>query len=128
MQFSTILIASLSAAATVSAGCYSGGDDGHNGNGLTSKDIIGTVCNQIYGAYLDGEDRHSCATDDQNVKWNFYIKNKAGTRRTVSLAECKLRLGNEAFACQHGGESTIDKWQYVSDPSKGQCVDKTSWS
>ncbi|KAI2620343.1 hypothetical protein GGS26DRAFT_594961 [Hypomontagnella submonticulosa] len=127
MQFSTFLATLLSVAATANAGCYSGGESGQYGKGLIKDKIIDTVCNAMHGAYLDGEDRHQCATDEFKTKWNFYIKNKNGDRESITFDYCKQKLGNEAYACEHGGESTIDKWQFVSDPNKGQCVDRTNW-
>lgn len=59
---------------TVSAKCYSGGQDGHKGTGLDSVNGLNNACMALMGSYTGGETRSTCIQDSVGTKWNFQLK------------------------------------------------------
>lgn len=70
MQLFTIALLALSAA-SVRAGCYSGGTTGTKSAVLGS---LSNLCVGLKGHYIKNEERYQCVTDTNNQKWNFTLK------------------------------------------------------
>ncbi|KAI0129026.1 hypothetical protein BJ170DRAFT_357324 [Xylariales sp. AK1849] len=127
MQLSKVVITFLSVVGGASAGCFKHGDgngagDGHYGQGLNSKNVIGAVSDLMKGSYLSGEERTQCAMDTYQNKWRFQIKNTDGKTNDLTVDTVKSWLGDEAYACQYGGYRKRGVWEVTSDPNPGECV------
>ncbi|KAI1401153.1 hypothetical protein F4819DRAFT_459396 [Hypoxylon fuscum] len=125
MQFTKAIIALLSVASGVSAGCYEHGVSGNNGKDLKTRQLIRLTCKNLAGGYYGDEERGTCVVDDANVKWNFYFKNTDSKHQTLGEDYCVTRLEDRAYNCANGGKLTKDKWEAISDPNRGNCIGTT---
>ncbi|OTA94524.1 hypothetical protein M434DRAFT_10673 [Hypoxylon sp. CO27-5] len=122
MQFTTTAILFLYAISGVSAGCYKRGQSGNYGKDLKSKNLIGLSCKALQGSFYSQEERATCVRDDNNVKWNFSMKNTGDKSKTLSEDECIKLLQKYAYDCKNGGKGGSDGWFATSDPNRGDCV------
>ncbi|KAH9888250.1 hypothetical protein F4778DRAFT_414343 [Xylariomycetidae sp. FL2044] len=122
MQFTLACTTLLAAISTVSAnGCYSGGEDGDKGAGLTEHhwDV---VCGYLKGDYLSQESRETCVTDNKGIKWAFELKCISDNYRSIDVAECKDGMKKSAMNCEYGGDIEYTNWEYTADPNAGRCI------
>ncbi|KAI2633255.1 hypothetical protein GGS26DRAFT_590853 [Hypomontagnella submonticulosa] len=125
MQITKFTVALLTAVSGASAKCWSGGESGHFGSGLTGANSLSLVCSYLSGTYRANEQRHTCVKDNKGIRWDFTLKKLGDGARDIETKECESGFGKEAFGCEFGGHSSYANWEYKADPQNGECTSTT---
>ncbi|KAI6082504.1 hypothetical protein F4821DRAFT_263810 [Hypoxylon rubiginosum] len=122
MQVTKFTITLLTAVSGVSAGCYTGGEDGHMGSGLLGQNDIDLACAYLAGDYSGHEEeRYTCVRDSKGIRWDFALKKISDGYRKAGKSECEDGMKKEALSCQYGGKTSYTNWEYKADPQSGRC-------
>ncbi|KAH8688937.1 hypothetical protein GQ44DRAFT_667654 [Phaeosphaeriaceae sp. PMI808] len=120
MHFPTLLAILAPVIVTVQADCYKKGETWAPDQVQANNELNG-VCNGLQGDYSNGQTKYACRNaGTANKKLEFFIK-RTGDSGGISHADCVLRLSNEINGCSRGGISTINGFEYRSDPNEGRC-------
>ncbi|KAK0668920.1 hypothetical protein QBC41DRAFT_365134 [Cercophora samala] len=124
MQLSNLLVA-IMAATTVSAKCHTSGESFKDR--AAARKAITDACTKGKFAVTFGiqEKIYHCVNAGGKQKMEFWVQNKANSRRNWDDSDCIHRLSREVDGCTKenfkGGYSDIDNWYYSADPNAGQC-------
>ena len=111
MHYSAFLYAVTTAlcATSVSSRCFQSGDNwGDHGK---AKAELAEACKELKGNYNAGQPWSVCRNNGGH-SLVFEVKNTARYGRTYAEDVCRANIGREIDNCGHGGEETIDGWQF----------------
>lgn len=114
MQLTNLLVAIMATASAVSATCHTSGVTWNDK--AAARRAITDACTKGRFSVTFGiqEKIFLCVNSGGKQKMEFWVQNKANSRRNWDDADCIHRLSREVDGCgqNKGGYNNVDNWYY----------------